>query len=255
MPDASMLAWCDGDVVELDDVTAPGAGCYTTGIWTGRDIRWSTAVIDRLASDAEALGYGTVPHLDVAMGMHLLGFLAFGSGQGIVRFEARQCDGETAHITGNVRELGEHSPEAAVAGTAVIHPGPAVAPGVKIPRPEIDDARGDRDARGLDEVLLFDGEGFLVEGSRFNVLVHTADGAWTLPPLARGGVRGVILRLLLDRLPQLEERDLRIEDLVAAREIVLTNGARGAIRAQKFEGESVAGPGPLLSAAQRALED
>lgn len=251
------LAWRDGAIVAEDEGTAPGPGCYTTGRWTGREIRWSTAVVARLVRDARALGYGEVSHVDVAIGMHTLGALHFDGGEGIVRMEARRREDRGPTVIGTARPVGRRVAPARVGVSPVVHPGPARTPGAKIPRPEIDAARDDRDARGLDEVLLLDAGQRLVEGSRCNVLLHTADGRWATPPLARGGVAGVALGLLTARLPDLARVDLSLDDVRCAREIVLTNGARGAFPARLMEGEPSAGfaPGPLLEAARRALAD
>lgn len=251
-------AWRDEGVVPLDADTTPGPGCYTTGHFTGREIRWSTPIVARLARDARALGYGEVDTLGCAFGMHALGAAVFGAGEGIVRFEARPGSGGQPRILGTARPLGHHAAEARAAATKVVHPGPhRKAPGAKIPRAEIDAARDERDSQGLDEVFFFDAEGFLVEGSRCNILVATTDGAWVAPPRSRGGVFGVGLQLCLERVPEIIERDLERSDLENAREILLTNGASGAFPVVEFEGRRLpaAKPGPFLTHLRTALAD
>ena len=185
-----------------------------------------------------------------------------GPSEGIVRLEARPgAPGSgQARLYGSTRGLGDHSGRARIGIASQVHPGPAAAPGAKIPRPEIDAGRLERDARGLDEILFLDAEGFVVEGSRTNVVAHLAGGDWATPPRARGGVFGVALGLALERLPAIRERDLRRTDLESAREIALTNGARGAFPAVSLEGSPVgrpdpAGYGPMLSALCDALSD
>ena len=251
-------AWRDGGVVPLDDDTAPGPGCYTTGLWTGREIRWSTPIVERLARDARALGYGEVATLRCASGMHALGATSFGDAEGIVRFEARPGEDGAATVIGTARPLGHHAAAARTGATKTVHPGPhEKAPGAKIPRPEIDAARREREDRGLDEVFFFDAQGFLVEGSRCNVLLALADGSWAAPPRRRGGVCGVALELSLARVPEIVERDLRREDMENAREILLTNGARGAFAVAEFEGRRfpVEEPGPFLMRLGAAFVD
>ena len=242
----------------MDDDTAPGPGCYTTALWTGREIRWSRAIVERLARDARALGHGEVETLGCSFGMHALGATAFGDAEGIVRFEARPGEGGRPRILGTARPLGNHAVRARVGVATIVHPGPhPTAPGAKIPRPEIDAARMQRDGRGLDEVLFFDADGWLVEGSRCNVLVALDDGTWAAPPRSRGGVFGVALAQSLARVPEIEERDLRRADVEGAREVLLTNGARGAFPVAELEERRfpVEKAGPFLSRLRDALSD
>ncbi len=251
-------AWREDALVSLDEGTAPGLGCYTTGLWTGRDIRWSTPVVDRLARDAAALGYGVVDTLRAAFSMHALGACAFGTAEGIVRFEARPGGDAEARLVGTARPLGNHAAAAKAGISATVHPGPhPKAPGAKLPRPEIDAARVERDERGLDEIFLFDAEGFLVEGSRCNVLLTLADGSWATPLRAHGGVFGVALELCLERVPEIRERALGRADLLGAREILLTNAARGAFPVVEVEGVSHPAPpaGTLATRLADALSD
>lgn len=251
-------AWRHGVLVELDEDTAPGAGCYTTGLWTGREIRWSTPVIERLARDSEAFGYGRIDSLEGALSMHALGACAFGSSEGIIRFEARPGSNGEPQILGTARPSGNPPETARVGFVSAVHPGPhPQAPGAKVPRPEIDAARIERDARNLDEVLLFDAEGFLVEGSRCNVLLTLADGRWATPDRKFGGVFGVGLELCLARVPKLHECALRREDLQSAQEILVTNAARGAVPVAELDGHALpsVGSGALATRLDEALAD
>ena len=233
-------AWCDGRIFAASQETAPGDGCYSTALWTGQRVRWCDRVAARLARDARALGFGRVDEVRTAAGMHALGEAAFGSAPGVVRFEARAGAGSHARVLGSTRPLGESPPLAKAARSTVAHPGPdATAPGAKFPRPAIGQARVEREERGLDEVLMLDREGFLVEGSRTTPIVACADGSWATPPPARGGVRGVALEVLSAAEPRVGARDLRIADLARAREIVLVNAVRGALPVGVWEGTAI----------------
>jgi len=63
-----------------------------------------------------------------------------------------------------------------------------------------------------------------------------ADGRLRTPPLARGCVDGIARQVLVERRVGLEERDLRREDLLAARAVFCINAVRGARPVESLDG-------------------
>ena len=89
--------------------------------------------------------------------------------------------------------------------------------------------------------MLFDRGGWLVEGAGSNVVAVLADGELVTPPLSRGAVAGIALQVLTERVSELRERDLRQEDLRAARALICTNAVRGARPVTRLDGEALPG--------------
>lgn len=83
-----------------------------------------------------------------------------------------------------------------------------------------DDARV---AAQVDEIVFFDGDGFVTEGSFSNVFVER-DGVLVTPPLSRGLLPGILRAALIDAGAAIEG-DLRTEDLDSG--FMLGNAVRG----------------------------
>jgi branched-subunit amino acid aminotransferase/4-amino-4-deoxychorismate lyase len=226
--------------------------CYTTGRYQAGRIWLGERVAARLVRDARALGLGTHDPGDVLARLLGAGRASFGEGEGVVRLEAR-AGGE---LVASTRPLGAE-PETWRAITArVVHPGPGPAPGAKREGvAELASARAEAEAAGVDEALLFDAAGRLVEGARTNLALALADGRWLTPPAARGSVRGVALEAALAAGVALEERDVTRRDCLAAREIVTTNAVRGARAIVVLDAAPVGDgrSGPLAAALAAAL--
>ena len=91
--------------------------------------------------------------------------------------------------------------------------------------------------------------------SRTNLAgVDPSGRPWT-PPLARGGVAGLLREIVLESLPELRELDVRAETLASAQEIVALNAVRGARPVVRLDGRSVGSgqPGPLSERLRRIL--
>lgn len=252
---ARLPAWVDSELVTAGATSAPGHGTYTTGRWNGERILHGRLVCERLVRDAAALGFARLDAELLEAGLLALARAAFGSKEGIVRLEARDPNGPRPHLVGTTRPLGQEPRSWRVVTAPVVHPGPARALGAKLWRPEIDQARQAMLAADAHEVLLFDAEGFLVEGARSAFALRLHDGRAVSPPAARGGVRSVAREVVMSRHPALVEADVRREDLLAAREIVALNSVRGACRVTSVDGEAVGreGDDPMRSALQRAF--
>ena len=255
------VAWRDGALVtpgaddsDADDSTTAaatsGASCYSTTRWDGRAPRFAAQVVARLRRDAHALGFRAPATSACDAALRTLGFAAFGAREGVLRLSAR------AHtLLCTARPLPAPRAALRVCASPVTHAGPAAVPGAKIPRPEITRARKLRDQSALDEVLLFDASGHLVEGSVSNVVVHCAGGVWATPPQARGAVRGVALALVRERVRRVVERDCGRGALRGAREIVVVNAVHGGRGVAWYEGREVGGARELLAVVEDVLGD
>ena len=98
-------------------------------------------------------------------------------------------------------------------------------------RPLYTQALAEARRQGCDEVLFLNRRGELTEGAISNVFVESA-GRWLTPPVACGLLAGVERRHLLATRRNVEERVLRVEDLLGADVLWLANAVRGLRRAQ-----------------------
>jgi len=84
--------------------------------------------------------------------------------------------------------------------------------------------------RGLDDCLVLNSNETVADTAITNVF-YFRNGRCYTPPLADGGVAGVMRRHLLAALPaagfEVEERTVAIDDLLTADEVFLTNAIRG----------------------------
>jgi para-aminobenzoate synthetase/4-amino-4-deoxychorismate lyase len=87
-------------------------------------------------------------------------------------------------------------------------------------------------AAGAFDTLFFDSASRLTEGGRSNVFL-LLDGEWRTPPAGRGVLPGTMRAVLLeDPSWAAREAELRVEDLLRAQRIVLTNALRGVVEAR-----------------------
>ncbi|WP_154134744.1 chorismate-binding protein [Herbaspirillum sp. CAH-3] len=98
-------------------------------------------------------------------------------------------------------------------------------------REAYDRAWQEAEQRGGFDQLFVNQDGQITEGGRSNVFVRLRNG-WYTPPLRAGVLPGVMRTVLLeDPAWNASERDLSLEDLRNAEEIVVCNALRGAVRA------------------------
>ncbi len=81
-------------------------------------------------------------------------------------------------------------------------------------------------AAGYDEVLFFNTEGMLAEGSRHNVFVRIDDNIHT-PPLTSGVLNGVYRQQVMARCSGIKEQPISKADVARASALYLTNAVRG----------------------------
>jgi branched-subunit amino acid aminotransferase/4-amino-4-deoxychorismate lyase len=243
-------AWIDGRVrrraeagVPVDDSAyADGRGCYTAvRIRGGRPV-FEDRHVRRLLRGARALGLGVLDARQVGHALRDLAQAAFADGDGIVRVQVSRGAGDRARVVGIPRALGADPPTWTAISAPVPHEGVLLAGGHKLTNRLVhalayDAAR----AAGADEALLFDRDGFLVEGARSNVLVVDAEDRPATPPLARGAVAGVAREVLVERVPELRERDLHRRDLAGARALICTNAGRGVRPLTRLDGAAIPG--------------
>jgi len=228
-------------------------GCYTTGRYRAGRIVLGARVAERLVRDARALGLGAFEANEIHERLLALGRASFGpAGEGVVRLEARAGE----ELIESTRPLGPECETWRAISARVVHPGPGPARGAKRAEvAELASARAEAQAAGVDEALLFDAAGRLVEGARTNLALALSDGRWITPPAARGAVRGVALDAALAAGVALDARDVTRAECRGAREIVATNAVRGARPIVALDGSPVGDgrPGPLAAALAAAL--
>ena len=153
-------------------------------------------------------------------------------------------------LDATTRPLGPEPRTWRAATARTLHPGPGARRNAKaLDVPAWEAARAERSASGVDEVLLFDGAGRLVEGSITNLIVVTRDGRLETPARSLGGVEGLGLEIVRDFLGPgaLRESDaLDRATLASARELIATNAVRGVAAIVALDGtpigEARAGP-------------
>ena len=95
-----------------------------------------------------------------------------------------------------------------------------------------DRERGKAVAQGFHEVLFVNTAGQVTEGSISNLFVRLEkDGPLFTPPVSSGLLAGTYRRMLLEQ-SEAAERELTVEDVLAASEMYLGNSVRGLVRAQ-----------------------
>jgi len=242
--------WIDGGLRrgKVDPPAQAGPACYTTGRYVGGGILHGAQVAARLARDARALQLGLVDRAAVLRALVELGTACFGaSGEGVVRMQASPGL-PRARLLGTARPLGPEPEVWRAICTDLLHPGPGEAPGVKREGCDVlARARAAAERAEVQEALLFDAEGILVEGSRTNLLVVGAEDEIATPPRARGPVTGVGLQVLRSRLPGIADARLDRPALGKARELIAINAVRGPRPIVRVDGRPVGDgrPGPV----------
>lgn len=228
-------------------------GCYTTTRVSAGRIERLERHAGRLRRDAERL---SLPLPDRrAIEVLALGVVRaeLGVGDGVLRIEwAIEGDPQPV-LRATTRPLGPDFRTWRVATATTVHPGPidrrdVNSLGVKaLGIPAYDEARGERLRAGVDEVLLFDATGRLVEGSRSNLIVVSRDGLVRTPAISLGAVEGLGLEIVRAFAPEIREAvDIGRGELTSAGELVATNAVRGAVAIIEVDGMPIGDglPGP-----------
>ena len=262
--DAAPLCWVDGRIrpldagaVRADDTAyALGRGCYTS-VRIARGLpRFEARHLQRLERGARALRLPPLDARRVRAALSELSRAALPGGEGIVRLQISGDGSGGCHLIGVPRGLGADPAEWSAVTAPLTHPGPLLAGGHKLTNRLVQALASDaaRDA-GVDEAVLFDGAGRLVEAARSNLIVLDAVGRLVTPPLERGAVAGIAREVLLERVKELRCRDLSASDLHAAREVIAVNSVRGARPIARLDGREIGtGKGAAHDRLARALE-
>ncbi len=223
-----------------DSAYTEGRGCYTTArVACGRP-RFAERHVQRLVRAARALRLGDLDEERVRRALSELAEAAFGKGEGIVRIQASRDGDGHLHLIGIPRPLGPEPPTWSAILVPTPHDGAGLAAGLKVSsRLTLALAAEASDDAGVDEALLLDAAGRLVEGARSNILIAGDDGQLATPPLALGAVSGVARGVVLERVSELVERDVSRQELLAAHEIVAVNAVRGACPITTLDGRPV----------------
>jgi branched-chain amino acid aminotransferase len=113
-------------------------------------------------------------------------------------------------------------------------------------------------ARGAEEPVLLNQEGFVAEGASTNVFL-ARDGTLYTPPLSAGILAGITREVVLELLAALgipsREQALRLEDLLSADEAFLTSTTREVVPVRQVDETPVGkgGPGPLTRRVMEAF--
>jgi para-aminobenzoate synthetase / 4-amino-4-deoxychorismate lyase len=94
-------------------------------------------------------------------------------------------------------------------------------------RAEYDASWRQAESQGAFDTLFYDGDGYITEGGRSNVLLQI-DDAWYTPALAQGVLPGVMRANLMQELGA-QERALTLADLRGAQQVLVCNALRGAL--------------------------
>lgn len=255
--DDPRFSWVDGELLPLDSPAvlatdsafSLGRGCYSTARIRNGRARFAQHHAARLVRDARRLELGELDPEQVILALEETGRACFGDGsEGIVRVQASQDGDGGLHLTAVPRSTGPEPATWTACISDVVHEGPMPWSGVKVSNHLLFAMASDRaKAAGFDEALLLDREGYLVEGSRSNVVVVFADGRSATPDLSRGGVAGVGLRVLNERGAEIRVRHVSGSELTAASELIAVNAVRGPRPVVALDGRLVGDgtPGPV----------
>jgi branched-subunit amino acid aminotransferase/4-amino-4-deoxychorismate lyase len=233
------------DSSESHDVPGVGSkriGSYTTARVTGGRVERVERHVRRLRRDAERLGLALPDPRDIENLFLETARDTFGTGDGVLRIEWSHAPGESLELIAAPRELGFEKVEWRAGASDTLHPGPEARHNTKYVA--VDAyliARAEAQRRGLDEVLLFDRNGSLVEGSGSNFLIVDCDENLLTPAAELGAVEGLGLTIVRENHPAIREAKLTLDDLYGARELMATNGVRGVVSIVELDGEPVGG--------------
>lgn len=256
--------WVDGSlrpadaaVVRADDSAfCEARGCYTSVRIRAGAPRFADRHIWRLVRDANALGLPAVDPNLLRRALGELASVAFLGGEGVVRLQLSRDGDGALHVVGVPRGLGDDPPAWRAVTARIPHPGALLTGGHKLTHRLLQALASDAArAAGVEEALLFDAIGHLVEGARTNVVALGADGALCTPPAERGAVAGIALEVASERLPALLRRDLSRHDLLAARGVAVINAVRGARALVALDATALGGEGEALAARLTAVLD
>jgi branched-subunit amino acid aminotransferase/4-amino-4-deoxychorismate lyase len=228
------------------DPTDPLPGCYTTArVRAGRVERLERHA-RRLRRDAERLGMPLPVLRTVETELAALARSTFPDGEGIVRAEWSSLRNGPPRLRLNARPLDTLPPAWRAIRSDATHPGPGQRLGTK--HTDVTawvQARREIVPGAIEESLLFDAEGRLVEGSRTNlVLVLPGDRLFT-PAAFLGGVEGLGLECVREGAWRIEEGEIDDRTLETASAVLAVNVVRGIVPIVELDGHPLGPAGPV----------
>jgi len=244
-------------VVRADDSAfREGRGCLTTlRIAAGRP-RFVDRHVERLQDGAKALRLGEVAEATIRRALAELGEAALSNGEGVIRLQVSRDDDGATHLIGTARRLGDDPSEWSAIIVALAHDGASLVNGMKVTsRLTLSLAAEDARAAGVDEAVLLNASEHLIEGTSSNLFVASREGGLWTPPISSGAVAGIARAVALERIPEIEERDVAKPELLAAQELIAVNAVRGARPITRLNDRKVGEgrPGPWSARLAEAL--
>ena len=246
--DPVSVCWIDGAIAPVDQAViraddsafSEGRGCYTSVRIAGGQPRFADRHVARLQRAARALRLGEIDEATIRSALAELAAAALPAGEGVVRLQASR-DGEgPTHLVGVARGLGEDAPEWSASTVTQRHDGASISEGRKVTsRLTLALAAEDAQTAGVNEAVLLDASGHLVEGARSNLFVCPPGGLIWTPPIASGAVAGIARTISIERLPEIEEREISRSALLGAAELIAVNAVRGARAITRLDGCAV----------------
>ncbi len=222
-------------------------GSYTTARVTDGRVERVERHVARLRRDAERLGLEPPGARAVEETLLSAAREAFGTDSGIVRIEWSAAPGKPPELAVSTRELGPEARRWRARTSQVVHPGPEQRRNTKrVGVDAYDRAREEARRHGVDEMLLFDDDGRLVEGGHSNFLIVDAEGRLSTPDPALGAVEGLGLSIVREGRPDLRAVRIGRDALRDVRELMSVNCVRGVVPIVELDGTPLAGgePGP-----------
>jgi branched-subunit amino acid aminotransferase/4-amino-4-deoxychorismate lyase len=242
------VCWVDGAIAPADQAVIraddsafnEGRGCYTSIRIAAGQPRFADRHVARLQSGTDALRLGKIAEETIRRALCELAAAALPGGEGVIRLQVSRDSEGTTHLVGVARDLGEDSPEWSAITVTQHHDGASISAGRKVTsRLTLSLAAEDARNAGVNEAVLLDSSGQLVEGARSNLFVATRGGSIWTPPIASGAVAGIARTVSIERLPKIEEHEISRAELLAATELIAVNAVRGARAITRLDGCAV----------------
>ncbi|MFP6655623.1 MAG: aminotransferase class IV [Myxococcota bacterium] len=169
----------------------------------------------------------------------------FRESDGIIRVEWSRRGEAPPELVATTREIGAAQIAWRAERSQAIHPGLADRRNTKsVAVDAYDTARSEITQGENDESLLFDADGFLVEGGRSNLLIVMPTGGLLAPDPALGAVEGLGLTIVLESVAEVETIRITQDELQSAEELMAVNAVRGVMPIIAFDGRSVGSGAP-----------
>ncbi len=224
-------------------------GCYSTARVSSGRIERLERHAGRLRRDAARLSL-PLPERRAIEALALAVVRAeLQRGDGALRLEWSAAESGKAVLSATTRPLGSELDRWRAKTARAVHPGAGSRENAKaIDVPVYAAARAEQTEAGVDECLLYDAAGRLVEGGRSNLILVTRDERWLTPARSLGAVEGLGLECVREAVPEIREA-IAIDraEVAAARELIAVNAVRGAVAVIELDGVAVGDgqPGPL----------